>query len=354
MTNLEKITKGIEDRFDAVLLLSSENRQYATGLKTSSGAVLIHRGGGVFITDFRYIEAARGVPGFEVLMSDQKKSTVRLLSEAINEYRIKTLAIEENEMSVALYRKYETEFSAKLVFEGGLLSSLRASKNREEKEKVEKAVKIADAAFSDVFPMIRKGITENDIACELQYRMLKRGAERMSFDPIVVSGIRSSMPHGMPSDKKLKEGEFVTMDFGCVRDGYCSDITRTVAVGYATDEMRKIYGIVLNAQLAAIAKARAGIPAKDVDSSARTLIEMAGYGACFGHSTGHGVGLNVHEAPAVSPASKDILREGNVISAEPGIYIDGKFGVRIEDLLYITETGCEILTKTPKKLLIAD
>ena len=184
--------------------------------------------------------------------------------------------------------------------------------------------------------------------------MLKRGAEGMSFDPIVVSGIRSSMPHGMPTDKKIKDGEFVTMDFGCIADGYCSDMTRTVALGYATEEMKKVYDIVLRAQLAAITAAGAGVPAKEVDFAARRLIEDVGYGDCFGHSTGHGVGLNIHEAPTISYASKETLIKGNVISAEPGIYIDGKFGVRIEDLLFITGDGCEILTKTPKKLLIVD
>ncbi|MCX7615161.1 MAG: aminopeptidase P family protein [Clostridiales bacterium] len=355
MTNLEKIMNGMSDQiFDAILLLSPQNRRYATGLSTSSGAVIIHQAGGSFLTDFRYIEAARKISGFEVLLTNQEKSVYEQLNEIIKKKRIKTLAIEENEMTVASYNKYKDALNANLVYESGFMSELRVIKDESEKSKVQKAVDIADASFYDILPIIRRGMTERDIACELEYRMLKRGAEGMSFDPIVVSGVRSSMPHGTPSDKIIDAGEFLTMDFGCIADGYCSDMTRTVALGYATDEMKNIYELVLQAQLAAIEKAAEGVPAKDVDYAARKRIEQAGFDHCFGHSTGHGVGLNIHEAPTVSVSSKEILKEGNIISAEPGIYIDGKFGVRIEDLLFITKNGCEILSKSSKQLMILD
>ncbi|MDP4109335.1 MAG: aminopeptidase P family protein [Bacillota bacterium] len=353
MTNLEKIMSGLSERnFDAVLLLSPENRRYATKLPTSSGAVLIHAGGGIFMTDFRYIEAAKAVEGFEVKMTDRQKSVPAIINEAIDRLGIRRLAFEDQEMTVATFSKFAKELKAELVPEDGFLKALMAVKDIPEKEKIIRAVKMADDAYLEVLPFIKAGVSERDIACELQYRMLKMGAEQMSFEPIVVSGERSSMPHGIPSDRKFRPGDFITMDFGCIADGYCSDMTRTVALGFATDEMKRIYGIVLEAQLAAIKKVRAGVAAADVDACARGIIEAEGYGDCFGHGTGHGIGLREHEAPTVSVVSGDILKAGNVISAEPGIYIDGKFGVRIEDLLFVTENGCEILTKAPKELLI--
>ena len=195
-------------------------------------------------------------------------------------------------------------------------------------------------------------MTEKEVALALDFHMLRNGAEKVSFDTIVVSGKKTSQPHGVPTDKKIEFGDFVTMDFGAVVNGYHSDMTRTVAIGEASDMMAEIYGIVLEAQQAAIEKAAAGVAAKDVDFAARNVIEEAGYGKYFGHSTGHGVGVEIHEEPTVSPKSDYTLREGNIITAEPGIYIPEKFGVRIEDMLLITEDGCENLTSTPKELTV--
>ena len=214
------------------------------------------------------------------------------------------------------------------------------------------AQRIAERALEEILKEIRPGVTEKEIAARLQYLMLHYGASDMSFDPIVVSGPNGSLPHGVPTEKKIQSGEFVTMDFGCIYRGYCSDMTRTVAVGSVTEEMRNVYETVLSAQLAGIEAARAGVTGKEVDGAARAVIAEAGYGAYFGHSFGHGVGVEIHESPNASPMNEKPLPKGAVISAEPGIYLPGKLGVRIEDVIVLTEDGCRNITKAPKELLV--
>ena len=211
---------------------------------------------------------------------------------------------------------------------------------------------ITDAAFTEILNFLRPGVTEQAVAARLMYEMMRRGAQRMSFDPIVVTGPRSSMPHGTPGETPLRPGDFVTMDFGCVYGGYCSDMTRTVAIGHATDEMAAVYNTVLRAQQAGIAAAKAGIPGKAVDKAGRDVIEAAGYGAYFGHGFGHSLGLDIHERPNASPTESRPMPDGCVCSAEPGVYLPGKFGVRIEDVVVFRENGCEDLTKSPKELII--
>ena len=233
-----------------------------------------------------------------------------------------------------------------------LLAELRAVKDPEELEIMIAAQRIAEKALTDILNEIRPGVAEKEIAARLQYLMLHYGAEDKSFDPIVVSGPNGSLPHGVPSEKVIQAGEFVTMDFGCIYHGYCSDMTRTVAVGSVTDEMRQVYDTVLQAQLAGIAAARAGATGKAVDGAARDIIRQAGYGPCFGHSFGHGVGVEIHEGPNATPSNDKPLPAGAVISAEPGIYLPGKLGVRIEDVLYLTPEGCQNLTLAPKELVI--
>ncbi len=234
----------------------------------------------------------------------------------------------------------------------GILERLRQCKDAEERESLIAAQRIAERALDDVLGLLRPGLTEREVAAELTYRMLKYGGEENSFDPIVVTGSKTSMPHGVPGDKVIREGDFVTMDFGTKRDGYCSDMTRTVAVGHVTEEMRRVYGVVLEAQLAGIAAARPGVPGKDVDAAARQVIEKAGYGAYFGHSFGHSVGLEIHENPRFAPREETLMPVGAAVSAEPGIYLPGRFGVRIEDVVILTEDGCEDITRAPKELLI--
>ena len=209
-----------------------------------------------------------------------------------------------------------------------------------------------ELTLDEILNELRPGVSEREIAARLIYWMLHFGAENVSFDPIVVSGANGSMPHGVPGDKLLCEGEFVTMDFGCKYRGYCSDMTRTVALGHVTDEMAKVYHTVLEAQTAGIAAARSGITGKEADAAARDVIEKAGYGEYFGHSFGHGVGVEIHESPNLSPLNETLLPSGAVVSAEPGIYLPGRFGVRIEDVLVLRDDGCEDITKAPKDLLI--
>ena len=235
---------------------------------------------------------------------------------------------------------------------GDSLSELRVMKNEQELQWMEKAESIGDAAFSYILGELKAGVTELEIAAKLEYYMRSHGAEGTSFDTIVASGYHSAMPHAVPSEKKLEPGDFVTMDFGCIYDGYCSDMTRTVAVGHVTDEMQTVYDTVLNAQLAGIAACKAGVTGRDVDAAGRKIIEAAGYGDAFGHGFGHGVGLEIHEAPVASPRGEAPLPAGSIVTAEPGIYLPGKFGVRIEDMLYVIEDGCIDLTDASKQLIV--
>lgn len=239
-----------------------------------------------------------------------------------------------------------------LVPASDALDKLRQAKDAEELAAMEAAQGIAERALADILKEIRPGVTEKEIAARLQYLMLHYGASDMSFDPIVVSGPNGSLPHGVPSEKEIASGEFVTMDFGCIYGGYCSDMTRTVAVGSVTEEMGRVYRTVLAAQKAGIAAAKAGVTGKAVDAAARAVIDGAGYGKYFTHSFGHGVGLEIHEAPNASSLNQVPLPAGAVISAEPGIYIPGKLGVRIEDVILITPEGCRNLTKAPKDLIV--
>ena len=233
-----------------------------------------------------------------------------------------------------------------------LVDALRAAKDDGEIALMTKAQEITDRAFSEILKFIQPGMTEQEIAAKLQYDMLRFGAEKMSFDPIVVSGPNGSLPHGIPSAKQVQQGEFITMDFGCKYGGYCSDMTRTVALGEPTGEMRKVYQTVLEAQLAGIAVTKAGVPGKSIDAAARKVIEDAGYGEYFGHGYGHSLGIEIHESPNANTREETLLPVGAVVSAEPGIYLPGKFGVRIEDVTVLTADGCMVLTKSPKELII--
>ena len=232
------------------------------------------------------------------------------------------------------------------------INFFRRKKSEEEKNCILKAQAIAEKAFDHILGFISTEKTEKDIALELDFFMLRNGAEATSFDTIAVSGANSSMPHGVPSDKKICNGDFITLDYGAVINGYHSDMTRTVAVGSVSTKMAEVYETVLNAQLASLASLRDGISGIDADKAARDIIANAGYGEFFGHGTGHGVGIEIHEEPRLSPKSDKILCKGDVVTVEPGIYLPGEFGVRIEDMAFITENGYENLTKSPKNLII--
>ncbi len=355
MTNLQKLqNKLTESGLDAMLLTDPKNRFYVTGFHSSAGAVVVTQNDAWLFTDSRYIEAAEhaAAGAYHVGLNDREHSLSALVRRVLDQNHATKVGGEEASLSYQEYIGYEKALGCQLIPAQGLVMQLRAAKTPEELEKMVKAQEITDRAFQHILTFLRPGVTEQAVAAELMYVMMKDGAERMSFDPIVVTGVRSSMPHGVPGQTVIQRGDFVTMDFGCIYEGYCSDMTRTVAIGSASEEMRKVYGIVLEAQLAGIRTAKAGVLGRDVDKAGRDVIESAGYGEYFGHGFGHSLGLDIHEAPNASPAGTAEMPLGCVCSAEPGIYLPGKFGVRIEDVVVYEENGCRVLTKSPKELLI--
>lgn len=343
----------LEAPYDALVLTSEVNRRYATGFHSTAGAVYLSAKQAVFYTDFRYVEAARAaVTDFEVREIGVGRSYTAAINELIEQDDVRTVALEDETLTHAEYTRWATALHATAMRLEDSVARLRVTKEDDEVGKIVAAQRIAEQALEEVMNDIRVGVTEKEIAARLTYLMLHYGAENMSFDPIVVSGANSSKPHGVPTEKQIEAGDFVTMDFGCIVDGYCSDMTRTVAVGHVTEEMQRVYNIVLDAQLAGIACCKAGVSGREVDGAARRVIEAAGYGDAFGHGFGHGVGLEIHEAPTASSRSEALLPAGSILTAEPGIYLPGKFGVRTEDMLYVIEDGCINLTEAPKTLRI--
>lgn len=343
----------LEAPYDALVLTSEVNRRYATGFHSTAGAVYLSAKQAVFYTDFRYVEAAcAAVTDFEVREIGVGRSYTAAINELIEQDGVRTVALEDETLTYAEYTKWATALHATVMRLEDSVARLRVTKEDDEVEKIVAAQRIAEQALEEVMNDIRVGVTEKEIAARLTYLMLHYGAENMSFDPIVVSGANSSKPHGVPTEKTIAAGDFVTMDFGCIVDGYCSDMTRTVAVGHVTEEMQRVYDTVLNAQLAGIACCKAGVSGREVDGAARRVIEEAGYGDAFGHGFGHGVGLEIHEAPTASSRADALLPAGSILTAEPGIYLPGKFGVRTEDMLYVIEDGCINLTEAPKTLRI--
>ena len=284
-------------------------------------------------------------------MTESGKGYIAWLNEALELSGAKRIGFEDETMTVADHERYRKNLQAELVPASALLHALRAQKDARELERMEQAQRITEKALEQILTEIRPGVTEKEIAARLQYHMLCFGAEKMSFDPIVASGPNGSMPHAVPTDRPIQSGEFVTMDFGCVYGGYCSDMTRTVCVGRPTEEMERVYETVLKAQLAGIAAARAGVTGAEIDGAAREVICRAGYGDYFGHSFGHSVGVEIHESPNASPGNHEPMPAGAVVSAEPGIYLPGRFGVRIEDVIVLEEGGCRDITKADKALL---
>ena len=355
MNNIRRIQEAlIQQGLDAILITDEKNQRYATGFPFTDGYVLVAREKAWLITDSRYIEAAEKIAGgcCTVQMFDREHSAVSLLKAALAEAGVEKLAAEEEKLSYASFAALSKNLEKQFYASRGLLMGLRASKNQEEIDSMIQAQRISEKALEKTLTLIKPGMTEREVMAELSYYMLKFGSEGNSFDPIVVTGKNTSMPHGVPGDTVIQAGDFITMDFGSLKNGYCSDMTRTVAVGYATEEMRNVYNIVLQAQLAGIAAARSGIPGKLIDKAARDVIEAAGYGAYFGHGFGHSLGLDIHEPPLAGPRGEALMAENDLCSAEPGIYIPGKFGVRIEDVMIIRKDGAEVITKAPKMELI--
>ncbi len=355
MNNIAGIRRELLARdLDAVLVTDEKNQRYAAGFPIMDGAVLVGREKAFLLTDARYIEAAEAGAAADVCVRlfDRTHPLEACLREALAETGAVKIAAEDRKLSRASWLDWEKKLGTALLPAASLFSDLRAVKSGEELASMIAAQRIAEQALEEVLPLIRPGMTERELAAELVYRMLRCGSEGNSFDPIVVSGPRTSLPHGVPGDRVIEKGDLVTMDFGCIRDGYCSDMTRTVAVGFATEEMRSVYALVLQAQLAGIAAAKAGVAGRDIDAAARSVIAEAGYGAYFGHGFGHCLGLDIHEPPTAGPSGSAPMPAGCVSSAEPGIYLPGRFGVRIEDVMVIREDGTEVITKAPKDELI--
>ena len=353
MKNLEKYLSILDGEVDGLLLTSRYSRHYGAEFDIAEGVAIVTKNGCRYFTDSRYIESAEnGIQGFEVLEVNRENPYSKRLNDAIADFGVTALGYEEVYLTMAEFMGYEKKLNAKLVPYNDKIASFRSVKEEYELERMRKAQDITDKAFAEVLSRIEVGMTEKQLCAELIYCLLKNGADGLAFDPIVVSGPNTSLPHGVPGDRKIQEGDFITMDFGALYAGYCADMTRTVAVGYVTDEMEKVYKIVLQAQLAGLAASKAGVPGKEIDGAARKVIEEAGYGPYFGHGYGHSLGLEIHESPSPSPSNEKGMPAGSVASAEPGIYLPGKFGVRIEDTCVYLENGVEILTHSPKELIV--
>ena len=353
MNHIAQIAAKLQEyELDAMLITSEPGEYYALGFH-GEGLLLVTRSDAHYSTDSRYIEAAQAqVTGTKIALTNRDKNHLELALEYIRANGLEKVGFESGYMSVDAYHNYADKLPCLLVPAQKLLDDLRAAKDPQELAAMREAQRITDAAFQEILKFLKPGLTEQEVAARLVYELLRNGGEKVSFDPIVAAGPNGSKPHAIPGDTVIEEGMFVTMDFGCMYGGYCSDMTRTVAVGQPTEEMKTIYHTVLQAQMAGIAAARAGATGQEVDGAARRVIEQAGYGQYFGHGFGHSLGLEIHEAPNANPSSQIPFPVGAAISAEPGIYIPGKFGVRIEDVLFLNQNGCENITKSPKELIV--
>ncbi len=358
MTRIEKIRNKLKEKGEALLITSGSNRFYASGFKSSAGFMLVSHWEAVLYLDFRYFEMAKLAkekgklqPEVEVVLLEKKRK--EYISEFARRNSIKNLLCENHSLTVSEYEalKNETSDICTLSYAGGIVEECRISKDESEIERIKIAQSITDKAFSHILGFITPDATETDIALELEYFMRKNGAQDIAFETICVSGAKSSLPHGKPENIKLGKG-FLTMDFGAKYDGYCSDMTRTVCIGNPTEEMKRVYSTVLEAQKRAFEEIFAGTIGKRVDAAARDYIYSEGYKGCFGHSTGHSLGIDVHESPNFSQNSDFEIPSGAVLSVEPGIYLEGKFGVRIEDIVKICDLGYENLTESTKELII--
>ena len=350
---IEKIKSAISaNKLDALLIIDPINRFYATGFQSSAGMLLVTQDDAWFYTDSRYIELAETTISNVIVQKVTDDSSYRdLISSILKDKGISSIGFEDGSVTYSEYKNLEDKLEVTLVPAQKILSDLRAIKSADDLEKMKKAQLIAEKSFEEIVPLISVDMTEKELSAELLYRFLKNGADDKSFDTIAVSGPKSSMPHGVPDNIKISRG-FLTIDFGVRLGGWCSDTTRTLCIGDPTAEMVKVYDTVLSAQLAGIDAVRSGVSGRDVDMRAREVIEDAGYGEFFGHGFGHGLGLEVHESPRASKTSEDILNAGVVISAEPGIYLPGRFGVRIEDVLFVTDTGSINITNLRKDLIV--
>ncbi len=339
---------------DAALIMSDTNRLYFTGFKSSAGAVIITKTNANLFVDFRYFEnAKKSINHIDVILTNRIYGDI---SEFLKSHQIKNLFIETDYTTLDSMNTLKNTLTGFNVSNENTLSQkinqMRSIKTKDEIKSIEKAQALTDEAFSYILDNIKVGATEKEIALKMEFFMRERGSEGVAFEFIAVSGKNSSLPHGVPTDKKIENGDFLTMDFGAVINGYRSDMTRTVAVGSVSSKQRAVYETVLKAQKAALGVLKSDIPCSFVDKTARDIITKAGYGNCFGHGLGHSVGLEIHENPACNTRDNTPLKENMIMTVEPGIYIPNQFGVRIEDMVLITKDSHRNLTKSPKELII--
>ncbi|TQR14505.1 M24 family metallopeptidase [Psychrobacillus lasiicapitis] len=352
MMKVAKLRTAIEEKgVDALLITNGYNRRYMTGFTGTAGVAIVSKNDAVFITDFRYTEqAASQIKDFRIVKHE--KTLIEEVAKQVAEMGIQSLGFEKEDLTYSSYELYKQAVKADLVPLSGLVEKIRLIKTDEEISIIKAACRIADEAYEHIVTYIKPGMTELQVSNELEFFMRKRGATSSSFDTIVASGVRSALPHGVASDKVIEVGDFVTLDFGAIYNGYISDTTRTVAVGEPSEQLKEIYQVVLDSQLLALEKVKPGMTGKEADAIARDYIASKGYGEAFGHSLGHGIGLEVHEGPGLSFRSDVVLEPGMVITIEPGIYLPNIGGVRIEDDALVTENGLEKLTHSTKELLI--
>jgi Xaa-Pro aminopeptidase len=344
-------TKLLSFEGQALLITKPENRFYLSGFTGSSAFLVVTAEASFILTDFRYIQQAKEEAlAYQVIDYDSDFTTN--LKNILREEKIKTLLFEEDYITYSQYLSWQNDLRPiELKPAGNIVEQLRVVKDEQEIELLRKAADIAHHSFNNILSYIKPGVRESEVALELEYQMRKLGATGPSFEIIIASGYRSKLPHGVASEKTLEIGDLILFDFGAVYQGYHSDMSRTIVLGKANSEQKKIYGAVLEAQCKALDTVKAGMPCRDLDNVARKHLELYGYDRYFGHSLGHGVGLAIHENPRVSISSKEILLPGMAITIEPGVYINGVGGVRIEDLIIVTEEGYLNLTPTAKELL---
>lgn len=337
---------------DALLITNPINRRYITGFTGSSGYVVVTKSRAVLLTDFRYKDQApKQAIDFEVI--EHAAIPSESIRKVLEEEQVKTVGFEQNDLTYGGYLHYANELKAfELVPVRDAVESIRKIKDENELAVIQQACDLADKTFEHILTVLKPGVTEAEIALEMEFFMRKHGASATSFETIVASGERSALPHGVASERVIQGDEFVKMDFGALYNGYCSDLTRTVVLGKPTDKHKEIYDIVLEAQLAALDAIRPGVTGKEIDGIARNIIAKYGYGDHFGHGLGHSFGMEIHESPRFSKLSDDVMKPGMIMTVEPGIYLPGFGGVRIEDDIVITETGIKILTHAPKSFTV--
>lgn len=354
---MKKVIEKLQEKLnigESAIVINPKNRFYFTRFPSSAGVLIVSRKQAFFLVDFRYFEKAKKeIKGITICLL---KNTFAQIKEVLESVETKRVLLENESLTFSEFNRYKKELKGYEIEEENILSKeisdLRSIKNAEEVSFIKEAQRLTDETFEHILSFITPDMSEKEIALEMEFFMRKRGSEGVSFDFIVVSGKNSSLPHGKPTDKKIQNGDFITMDFGAVVNGYRSDMTRTIAVGSVTDKQREVYQTVLKAQTEALKAIKPDVKCCDIDKIARDIINNAGFENCFGHGLGHSLGLDVHESPACNTRDETLLKKGMLMTVEPGIYLENEFGVRIEDMVLVTDKGCENLTKSSKELII--